>query len=88
MVEQTFAWIAAVAALIAAVCWLRAATVKVPPRTTPDDSGWTPASFGSKDMEVFLTIRAQGRWNAAAASFAAIGAASTAISLAAGQISV
>mgnify|MGYP003126997152 CR=1 FL=1 len=66
--------VAAILALVAAVCWFYASVVKVQPITEPDQSGFIPASYGTRKADVALTMQAQSRWNAKAACFAGLAA--------------
>lgn len=65
---------AAILAFLAAGCWLWASVVKVPPITEPDESGFVPASYGTREKDVALTMEAQSRWNAKAAFCAGLAA--------------
>lgn len=81
MLKVAVTWSAAFFALLAALLWLKASVVKVPPQRTPDASGWIPASYGTSDMDVARTAIAQSRWNAWAAGAAAASAFLSGISL-------
>ena len=64
--------------LLAAVCWLRAATVKAPP--AEGDDSWVGGSFGERDgAQLIADGKLQQRWNAFAAGFATAAAVLTAL---------
>lgn len=64
------------AGVMSAVCWVVAALVKVDPpeslRGKPDDSYWDGIVVSGGDL--IKTLRAQARWNSAAAIAAAVAA--------------
>ncbi|MBA6096375.1 hypothetical protein H4C80_04340 [Pseudomonas juntendi] len=64
------------AGAISALCWMVAAFVKVDPpeslRGKPDGDYWDGIVLNGSDL--LKTLRAQARWNSAAAVAAAIGA--------------
>jgi hypothetical protein len=63
--------------LLAAVCWLRAATVKAPPAEGADS--WVEGSFAERDGAPLIAEgKLQQWWNALAAGFAAAAALLTA----------
>jgi len=66
------------ASLLAAVCWLRAATVKAPP--AEGDDSWVGGAFGDRDgAQLIADGKLQPWWNALAAGFATAAALLTAL---------
>jgi hypothetical protein len=75
-------WLAALVAVIAALLWLRSATVKIPANPPPrDESGVFAALITLNDSDFIATAVQQARWNKWAAFAAAIAAACQAVAL-------
>ncbi|MCS3741980.1 hypothetical protein FHX16_003972 [Rhizobium sp. BK661] len=78
-------WIAALAGLLAALFWYRAAIAEVPaPKDTAGVGallgGWLISLSKGKRIDLHKTLELQARWNTRAATAACIGALATAAS--------
>lgn len=79
--------LAAVAAMVAAVCWWKAATAFVPAPEREDGytgitwDGGVSMRVGKHAAELFPTLQLQSRWNAKGSLAAAVSAVLTGLSL-------
>jgi len=74
--EKVFSWLAVLLALIAAFLWAKASYVIVSREDAPNAGG-----FFHGEANVYLTVRAQSKWNVCAAAVTAAATLSQALSL-------
>ena len=74
-------WVAALAAVVAALLWFRSATVEVPTDDIPDENGMFGMQITVDGSDFIETARQQTRWNKWAAFAAGIAAGCQAVAL-------
>lgn len=91
MLEFFLDGVSVLAALIAALCWLKASRVQVPAPAETEGKGallggWLIGCLRGKRVDLVATAEAQAKWNAGAAGAASVAALCAAVSLVAAQV--